>query len=192
MPTVIKSGLVALVAGVQAYFTDAGVTAAVALGWKQPTEQINQGPGRANRVVFIPSDPSGRGGKLVGAQQPGQRLYGTSGPGGAADTSLRALYTWERAVVVSVWAVDGTDPQNESKQIEATETLFEQTIRAVHSFAHNDARWGDVSWTVTPVEHMFGRELRASLTYRHPMFDAPTEVVYPTGHITKNLSGESG
>jgi hypothetical protein len=176
----IKSGLASLVAGVQAYFTANAVTAAVSLGWKQPAQQINQGTGRANRVVFIPSDPGGKGGKLTATQQPGHRMIGDP-----VEATARALLTWERYVVVSVWAVDGTDPHDEAKQIEAVETLFEWTLRAVHSVAHNDARWGDVAWTTSPVEHVFGRELRAGLTYRHPMFDAPVGVVIPTPQISR-------
>jgi hypothetical protein len=191
MTTRIDSGLLALAKSVRAYFAANDVTATASLGWKQPTEQINQGPGRANRVVFIPSDPTGRGGKLAPTQQPGQRNF-SSAPDARADTSVRSLYTWERFVIVSVWAVDATAPADEEKQIEAVEDLFEQTIRAVHAFAHNDARWGDVAWTTSPVEHVFGRELRAGLTYRHPMFDSPSGIAYPAPHLTPNLHGTSG
>lgn len=182
----IKSGLVALVASVQAYFDARSVGTQVGLGWKQPTQQINQGVGRANRVVFIPSDPSGKGGKLAGAQRPGQRNVDTN-------LSMRSLYNWERFVTVSVWACDTTDPQNEEKQIEAVETLFEHTVRAVHYFAANEAQWGDVTWTTSPVEHAFGRELRAGLVFRHPIFDAPNERVYPApAPPTKVLSHTAG
>lgn len=169
----IKSGLVAMVESVREYFVDRNVTAHVSLGWKQPTQQINQGFGGANRVVFIPSDPSGKGGSLGGAAQPGDRRIGT-------DTSVRSLYNWERFVVVSVWAVDSSDPADEAKQIEAVESLFEWTVRGVHAFAANNARWGDVAWTTSPVEHVFGRELRAGLVFRHPIFDTPAVVVRPT------------
>lgn len=187
----INSGVVALVGGVQSYFAARSVTAAVSLGWKQPTAQVNQGTGRANRVVFIPSDSSGRGGRLSqDGLQPGARYFGP--PASPADTTVRALWTWERSLVVSVWAVDTTDPHNEAKQIEAVEDLFEWTVRAVHYFAHNNARWGDVAWTTSPVEHSFGRELRAALTFRHPLFDTETGVAYPTPAITPVLSGESG
>lgn len=177
----IKSGLVALVAAVQSYFDAHDVTAKVVLGWKQPTQQINQGPGGANRVVFIPSDPTGKGGKIVAPQQPGLRNFGDP-----ADVAARALYDWERFVIVSVWAADGSDPHDEGKQIEAVEDLFESTIQAVHAFAKNNARWGDVAWTTSPVEHVFGRELRAGLTFRHPLFDSPAGVAFPAlGPLTK-------
>jgi hypothetical protein len=181
----VNSGVLALVEGVRSYFTARGVTANVSLGWKQPTKQINQGPGRANRVVFIPSDPNGRGGKIGAVEQPGARTFG-------GDTAARALYTWERFLVVSVWAVDTTDPHDEALQIEAVEDLFEQTVRAVHAFAKNNGRWGDVTWTTSPAEHAFGRELRASLVFKHPLFDSEYGVAYPAPAITKKLLGESG
>lgn len=184
----INSGLVALVTNVQSYFTSRSVTANVSLGWKQPTKQINQGTGRANRVVFIPSDTSGRGGKLVGTQQPGPRAFGSP----TQDTSVRALYDWERELLVSVWAVDTSNPHDEAKQIEAVEDLFEWTVRAVHYAAHNNARWGAVNWTTEPVEHSFGRELRAGLTYRHPLFDTEVGIAFPTAAITKALNHEAG
>lgn len=185
----INSGLVALVASVQSYLTARNVTANVSLGWRQDTKQINQGPGRANRIVFIPSDQGGRGGKIIGTQQPGPRRFGSP----TADTTARALFDWERSLLVSVWAVDGSDPHNEAKQIEAVEDLFEWTIRAVHHSAFNNARWGDVAWTTSPTEHQFGRELRAGLTFRHPLFDTENVIVYPAGiEITPVLEGESG
>ncbi len=181
----MKSGLVALVSSVRSYFEARNILTGVSLGWKEAAKQLNQGSGRANRVVFIPSDPSGKGGVISAAQQPGARHFGT-------DTTARALYTWERFVVVSIWAADTEAPNDEEAQIEAVETLFEETMRAVHAFAHNNARWGDVSWLASPLERQLGRELRASLVFKHPMFDSPTGVAYPTPIITQTLSATSG
>lgn len=178
----ITSGLTALVNGVRSYFTGAGLTANVSVGWKEAAKQVNQGTGRANRVVFVPSDLGGRGGTLTAVQQPGQRNFGTP----TVDTAVRALQDWERTLLVRVWAVDSTSPNDEEKQIEAVETLFEWTIRAVQSFAKNNGRWGAVEWLAAPIERQFGRELQAELVYRHPLFDAPQVVIFPqAGPITK-------
>jgi hypothetical protein len=187
----IKSGLVALVDSVRAYL-DArfgpSERPVVALGWRERTKQINQGPGGANRVVFTPSDDNGRGGRIIGTQQPGARTFGT----GQDKTTTRALFDWERTVIVSVWALDRTKPTDEAAQIEAVETLFEWVVRAVQQSAYANAKWTDVNWTVEPVEHAFGRELRAGLIFRHPLFDSENDVAFPTGVITKTLTGESG
>lgn len=186
MPTTVSSGLTKLVSDVRTYFAGAGVTANVVIGWKEAAKQDNQGPGRANRVVFVPSDPQGRGGNVTvpGPQQPGMRSFGNP-----VDTAARALGDWERLLTVHVWAADTTAPNDEEAQIEAVEDLFEWTLRAVHSSAKNNARWGAVDWLVSPVERQLGRELRAQLTFRHPLFDAPQTLIFPQpGAITKELT----
>lgn len=173
-----------MVTSVQAFFDARDVGANVSLGWKEASKQVNQGAGRANRVVFIPSDRSGRGGALKLDQnlQPGRRRFGTA----PNDVSTKALYTWERLLTVSVWAVDSTAPNDESKQIEAVEDLFEWTIRAVHDFAKASAQWGEVSWLASPIERQFGRELQASLVFRHPMFDTPQDRAFPGFEIERD------
>lgn len=184
MAVTVSSGLVALVASVRSYFEAHGVTANVSMGWKEPAKQVNQGAGRANRVVFIPSASNGRGGSIGATQQPGARRFGTV----PNDVETRALFDWERLVTVAVWAVDTDAPNDEEKQIEAVEDLFEWTIRAVHAFARNNARWGEVSWLASPIERQFGRELQASLTFRHPLFDSPADRAFPGFAITKDPS----
>lgn len=174
------SGVEKLLDDVKASLASWGVGADVSLGWKQATKQTNQGAGRANRVVFIPSEPNGAGGKIVATKQPGYRVQ----PDG---TSVRALYDWERAMVVSIWAVDKTAPADEGAQILATENLFEQVMAAVQYSGQCTATWGSVTWTPAPVEHMFGRELRAQLTLRHPMFDRSDELVEAGFRLNRSL-----
>lgn len=183
-----KSGLVALVAAVQAYFTATGNQATVSLGWKERTKQPAAGAGR---VVFTPSDDSGKGGNIVQPHMPGPR--DVLDDNGNVVARVRALRSWERLVVVSVFANDPTNIEDESAQIEATETLYEATVRAVNSFAVSPLGtlaaaglvWGAVNWTPVPIERVFGRELRAELTFKHPIFDAPLEVVFPQPSINK-------
>ncbi|MDB4996650.1 MAG: uncharacterized protein JWM74_4082 [Myxococcaceae bacterium] len=182
MPThSAKSGSVALVKAVRAFFEDSQITAKVSLGWKERAKQDNQGAGGANRVVFTPSDDSGAGGRITAVRGVGDRLDGDLAAGTAE--SRRGLFNWERIFLVSVWAVDTStlnDPENEEAQIEAVELLFEHVMQAVQAFAGQTAKWGDVRWTVTPLERTFGRELRASLQFKHPMFDEKYAVVKPS------------
>ena len=163
-----------LVEGVRAWFSDNAIDASIVLGWKERTKQANQGPGGAARVVFSPSDDSGKGGKL-------SQDFGNRGPGG----NPRPLVMWERTCVVAVWARDPDAPGDDEGAIEAVETLLEQVVQAVQAVAGNSARWGEVLWTVSPNELSFGRELRASLTLRGPLFDRTSEIATPSPVITR-------
>lgn len=181
---IIRSGFLAAVASIKPFLAANGITANVEVGWKKRTEQINQGSGGANRVVFTPSDESGSGGALSPPRFPGQRSLrdGTN----TVVANNRALLSWERKSLVSVWAVDRTALTSEAAQIEAVETLFEWVVRAVHNApgAFAAVAWSDAAWTV-PVERSFGLELRASLTFSHPIFDQPRTLVRPTGAVTR-------
>lgn len=184
MTVIIKSGLVQCVDYVRDFFATNGVSATCELGWRRRDRQLNQGaPLGANRVVFTPSDSGGAGGTLVPARFPGPR---TLRDAGQAMGTVRSLRDWERAVTVSVWAVDPTKPNDEASQIEASETLFEWVVRAVHSApgAFAEMEWGAVQWTEPP-ERSFGLELIASLTFKHPIFDVPRELVFPSGAAVK-------
>lgn len=169
-----KSGVVALRRSVTAFFADRGVTANVALGWRDRPRQDNQGgPDGANRVVFgVDTDA----GKMAAPHGPGARFDDDAHP----SSTRRALVNWERPMTVSVWAVDPSAPTDEEAQIEATDTLFEWVVRAVSNFQPVQAVWGAVKHTVTPAERGFGLEIQATLTLKHPLLDEEQSVVYPS------------
>lgn len=184
-----RSGLVALVTHVRNYFLLKGIDANVPpLGWKERTKQINQGIGGANRVVFVPSGPNGAAGPLASIRGPGKRLHNAN----SADAfTRRGLYNWERQAGVSIWGIDRSNPldiENEEAQIEATELLFERVIEAVHYFVASSEQqfggyatveWGEPTWVTPPNERVFGRELLAPLTLKHPMFAEEVGYAYP-------------
>jgi hypothetical protein len=182
MTIIIRSGLLAAIATVKSFLEDNGIPAAVEVGWKRGPQQINQGPGGANRVVFVPSDSDGAAGELTPPRFPGQRTVRNAVD--APVCTVRSLLEWERKIAVLVWAADRTTPgdaNNEAAQIEAVETLFEWVVRAVHSApgAFASVTWGAPKWTV-PAERSFGLELRVPLTFSHPIFDQPRDLVFPT------------
>jgi len=172
-----RSSVPDLVDAVGAYFTANNVGAVAVYGSRERTKQNNQGLGGANRVAFAPSDDGGKAGRIVAVKHPGPRRTTDDEDN---ETARRAIFDWEHVLMVSIWAVDASDPENERAQLEAVETLLEHTINAVQSFAHANAIWGDVTWTPQPVERVFGRELRVGLTYRHPMFETENEIVRPS------------
>lgn len=173
------SGLVKLVTEVRAYFVENAVSAEVAaLGWREYRKLPTAAPGNTNRVVFLPSNEAGKGGRF-------------SAQARNIGNNPRAVATIERDLVVSVWAVDATTQAavaSDIAQIEAVEKLLESTVQAVRSFAHADASWGSFEWTLSPLEHAYGRELRVELRYRGPLLWPKNNTRIPAvGGIAKTL-----
>lgn len=176
-----------LVTGVADYFEEQGITCVVARGWKARKEQINQGPGRANRVVFMGSKPDGSAGEIVNPRQSGDRLVGgdsTTDPPTPPSHAVRALADWSRDLQVSVWAYDGDNKNDEGAQDDALYQLFTLVQRAVQSIAFGNAVWGGVKITV-PGERPFGLELIADLSFQHMISDLPEELARPLPAVIK-------
>lgn len=176
-----------LVDGVAEYFAAHGVTSVVTRGWKARTEQINQGQGRANRVVFIGSKPDGSAGRLVNPRQPGLTELGadpaTVPPTPAAYT-WRPLCDWQRVIQVSVWAYDGANRNDEGAQDDALYQLLAWTIRAVNAVAFGNAVFGALQISV-PRERGFGLEVLTELVFQHAMPDLPLEVGQPAPIVNR-------
>ncbi len=175
----ILSGVAVLMAGVQNYFDSVGDGTSVRFGYRERAKQINQGLGQANRVIFLPGDVNGAGGKLAPTPRDVGRRELFDGPEHVA--TIRPLASWERQFSISIWGVDTTAPRDELKQAVATENLFEQVVRAVEGFVGAggmNVAWGAVNWTVAK-ENTFGTELLVGLALAHPLLDVPEEVGYP-------------
>jgi hypothetical protein len=186
MELTIKSGLRHLVEGMRAYFADRfeeGVRPVVACGWRQRNWQVNQGPGRANRVVVFPGSLSGAGGKLLNVRRAGPREIAGDEPGRPAG-HIRPLREWDRVIGISVWAYDGSARTDELVQADAAEALFEEVVRAIHTTAFATAIMSDVQWTV-PTERSFGQEILVGLLRRTPLFGLPTETAFPDPVVMK-------
>ena len=179
-PVRIVSGVSALVANVQAYFLAVGDGTSVVFGYRERAKQSNQGLGQANRVIFLPGDPGGAGGKIAPSPRDvGRRELDDENQVHVA--TIRPLASWERQFSISIWGVDKCAPRDELAQAAATEALLEQTIRAVEQVSGAggpNVAWGAVTWTVAK-ENTFGTELLVGLALTHPLLDAPEEVGFP-------------
>lgn len=176
-----------LVDGVAAYFVEHGITTVVARGWKARGEQLNQGPGRANRVVFMGSKPDGSAGRFVNPRQPGICELGadpTTDPPTPPSFVWRPLCDWQRVIHVSVWAYDGTNRNDEGAQDDAVFQLLNWTMRAVNSVAFGNAFFGTAQITV-PGERSFGLEILTELTFQHAMPDLPLDLSHPSPIVTR-------
>lgn len=182
----IKDGLGWLVDGVKAQFELRGIDANVSIGWREPTKQINQGPGRANRIVFQPSDPSGKGGAINAVKLPGMRAVFDSENTKVAQ--IRGLRNWDRTIAIYVWGFDKDAPNDERKQYEETVRLFEWLMRAIQRVSPVSLKYGATDWLKPLQEHLFGRELQITATLTYPLLDIPEVIAYPENvAVTKEL-----
>lgn len=185
MSITIKSGSTELCRLVdlffKTYYPNDGT--AVRVGWKERAKQINKGEGGANRIVLIPSDDSGKAGKLGPARGPG---YIPKYENGVLQGAVRSIASHLQLWTCSVWAIDRAAPEDEGAQIAATEQLLERAIQAIHHAGLADfERTGDVSWTTSPVEKLFGKECRFTFTFRAPIFDVPQGVAFPDHEVPR-------
>jgi hypothetical protein len=161
-----------------AYFASLSpaIAATVLVGWRQRAKQINQGPGGANRIVF--DDDTGRSGKFSAATQPGR--------------NPRPLWNWERAIRMSVWAVDASDPSNELKQMTAAENLLEATLQGIHQVAYGQFHPLEITRTPSPIERVFGCEFLVTAELHSPVLDLGRPTVTPENVVVgKKLDGGS-
>jgi hypothetical protein len=173
----------ALVTGVKEYFTAIESSTLIKVGYRERPKQ-SQGPGGANRIVFLPGLPNGAGGKITPPRDVGAQLLTDPLAGDAPVAQVRRLLTWERQFSVSVWAADAsttTAVRDELAQLDVVEALLEQLAQAieqVHGVGGPNVVWGGVTWTV-PKENTFGAEVLVDLAFAHPLMDAPLAVGTP-------------
>lgn len=197
------AGVLALAAGVQLFFTDNGITAKVGFGWRARSEILNQGPGGASRVVFMPGrvDPNGGAPKSIDAGKLTQPRFSRQ-----TETNPRPLRWWHQTVTVSIWGVapagytGGLDLGDEANQYGATGDLFEATVAALHNAVWvdpsgtehpvglADLQFVELSWVQPPVEMGFGRELLVVFTHNGPLFDLPVGLAYPQAAVNRSPS----
>jgi len=162
---------------------------------------------QANRVVIID-------GEFDGTNAPRVRGAGAfRAPWQKASYNPRELIAWERALTISVWSADLSSSSNadsEQAQIEAAETLIEQTLQAMQcavainasgegvglgqaNFDWNASRcfWVDPG---SATQQTYGREFLFTVVYKCPLFDQANFVqqVTPALHgqmLTDQVSG---
>ncbi len=174
--------------GIETYFANQGVTAEVLVTIQREFwRQMNQGPGRANRVVLSLIDPERGGGgsydKSFGPRGPGNLpIYDWVDPNDyskgkkVVGVEPRPLIGESRSVWVSTWAIP--EPDNAGKVatnddravVDAEENLFERTVQAVQRVAHVGGEWKNFRWK-TDGERGFGLMRISELAIRSVYFD---------------------
>jgi hypothetical protein len=150
---------------VKARFSAESTTANVVFGWREPAKQINQGPGRANRICIVPGDESGDIGEITSARNPGR--------------NPRPLATLNEVFSVYVFGWDSSAPEDELKQYIATRFLYDAWYRAVYLAAHGTFQVLSAKWVTTQMERRFGAEILAVYAIESMIPDSPWTIAPP-------------
>lgn len=194
------AGLLALAVGVQNYLSAQGSIAQVAFGQRARSEQLNQAPGGAGRLVFmagrVPPDTDAP--KSINAGEIHQPRMPRS-----ANGNPRALREFRHIVSLEVWGVAAKGYQgglglgDEADQYAATLDLFELAVQAiqgaqwqdpageVHSVGLADVVFESADWVKPPIEMAFGHALLVTFTHRGPIFDAPQPIAKPSPAVNR-------
>jgi len=144
-------GLLVLFEDVQARLAAESPGVAVRFGWREAPQQINQGTGRANRVVF---EPSG------GSYSTPKRL----------PQNPRSLRTLEESTTVYCWGVDTTELHSDLAQYRAARLLHDSVVRAVELSARSldsaniPVTYSNFAWIEPDRERKFGAECRFEIS----------------------------
>lgn len=150
--------------------------AVVAFGERELAQQIQQGQGRANRVVIAPVDPS----KSLGTYGPPNKRLQHAGPETAYPP--RSLWTWTVPATVLVWAYDPLNPRDERLQWDALCELHDHVITAIHQFASGTYAPRVPRNPHASVEHRFGAATLFIVDVAQHVVDVRT--VTRTGSLT--------
>lgn len=161
---------------VVARLADSSPSTSIVFGEREIAKQINQGTGRANRVVFAPGDEGGALGSYEPPARPGMRSAV-----GATNQRARSLWDWRLAARVYVWAYDGTAAEDERAQWRAMVELHDLVVEAIHAFAPGHYAIRAPRATGKTIERRFGRETMFILEYAQPVVAAPRAT---TGEVT--------
>lgn len=160
---------------VAALFTAESTTAALAFGNREIAKQMNQGPGRANRVIFA---PEGELGEYQSARAPGR--------------NPRPLTTLIERATVYCHAVDTSALNDQRAQYTAARLLHDAVVRAIllaskkGAIADVPVKLSKPRWVGENVERQFGAEIAFTLDV---MCSVPDQA-YPTQEAVGTITAE--
>lgn len=140
---------------------------AVEYGRRRLAYQVNQGTGRANRVLFCPSESPGT---FAPARRPGQAQGGLAVPG-------RPLATIDLPYEVHCWGYDESAPTSDAAQDQAALLLASAVVAGIYNSPHGGGGSFEVlqvpRFTPRPVELKFGAEFVFEYVLRVSVTDQP-------------------
>lgn len=163
--------LIPLYDAMVANLTEYQVTAKVVFGRREPPKQLNQGTGRANRVVFEPGDPNGKAGTPEPVRHPGW--------------NPRPVGRIAEIATIYCWGYDRDHPGDESAHYAVARALYGQTYRALRNAAVGNLVFGPPEWIVDKTERFFGYECRFTVTFGTAILDENLPTVVASGDETE-------
>lgn len=142
-----------------AEFAADGAGTVVKFGKREEAKNINQGTGRANRVVVEPRSGS---------------TAGTFGPPRFATGNPKTAATFLPSATLFIWAADLTKPNDELSQYEAVTALQRRVVAAVFRVAHGSFSLGQATDVSKSNERVLGSEWAIVLTLNEQIYDLPT------------------
>lgn len=153
-----------------------GIDANVVWGKRELAKSgVNQGTGRANRVVFVP----GADGGALGAYGPPAK-QSHNAPNGARGP--RGLWDWAVIARVYVWTYDSSEAENEFAQWKALVELHDSVIEAIHKYTTGFYKISAPKDPSAIVERRFGMEVMFQVEIQQPVL--PGNKVGPVKPIT--------
>lgn len=115
-------------------------------GWRSPSKRA----GQQNRICWVPGDPAGAAGALMGARQPGR--------------NPRPLDTLLELFTVYIEGRDATSLENELLQYKAARLIFDAWYRAVYLSARTLVAVKSATWMVDRKARRHGATIRVVCT----------------------------
>lgn len=146
-------------------------------GWRE----VHRQQCKPRRIVWVPGDPTGKAGKMLGATKAPIPAVTRTGQA----TVARNIADLDELFTVYVQAYDPTDPDNELKQYTEARLLFDALIGAIYRASHGGHSIGvvyveDPVWSVNQTEQKHGGRLTVVGRVRSPIPDDPISTAYPT------------
>lgn len=135
-------------------FEDEGTSVPNVFGWRKPANRGAQ----QNRICWVPGDPSGAAGELIGARQPGR--------------NPRPIATLLETFTIYVEGRDATEPENELKQWKAARLIFDAWFRAAYLSSRNLLTVKSTAWMADRTTRRNGATLRVVCTLQAMIPDA--------------------
>lgn len=153
---------------VKEFFEEEDLGTSFVFGWGKAWEQLNEGRGGGNRIVWEPGDATGGLGNIVAPR----RIGGNP----------RQLANVQETFTVTIWGYDRTNKHDHRAQYIATRMLYDAWYRAMHHVGHGTFTIVSQTWVEPARLSNYGAAIQVVCTVRAPIID----VTFPS------LTSESG